>query len=93
LNPEINMWHVAKPVVEEYIRESIGPKALARDLGQTARILTRFGPHLPRLVEEALIAQADRQPRHGTAAPRSPFAWVALGGGLVGLGVVIGALL
>ncbi|MGY6697261.1 MAG: 2-polyprenylphenol 6-hydroxylase [Roseinatronobacter sp.] len=94
LNPEINMWRVARPVVEEYIRESIGPKALAGDLAQTARILTRFGPHLPRLVEEALIAQAHRGPRAQPAPQRiGPVGWAAFGGGLVGLGVVIGALI
>ena len=93
LNPEINMWHVAKPVVEEYIRESIGPKALVGDLAQTARILTRFGPHLPRLVEEALIAQAHRPARDAATVPTRPLVWVVLGGALVGLGVALGALL
>ncbi len=93
LNPEINMWHVAKPVVEEYIRESIGPKALAADLAQTARILTRFGPHLPRLVEEALIAQANQSTPSAPSGGRGPFFWTLLGGGLVGLGVLGGTLL
>jgi ubiquinone biosynthesis protein len=93
LNPEINMWHVAKPVVEEYIRESIGPKALAGDLFATARILTRFGPHLPRLVEEALIAQANPERRDAARGRTGPVGWSVVGAGLLGLGVVIGALL
>ncbi|TQM94986.1 2-polyprenylphenol 6-hydroxylase [Roseinatronobacter monicus] len=93
LNPEINMWHVAKPVVEEYIRESIGPKALAGDLVATARILTRFGPHLPRIVEEALIAQA-HPPKRDVAQNRAgPVVWSLVGAGILGLGVVIGALI
>jgi ubiquinone biosynthesis protein len=28
----MNIWTVARPVVEEYIRENVGPKALVRDL-------------------------------------------------------------
>jgi predicted unusual protein kinase regulating ubiquinone biosynthesis (AarF/ABC1/UbiB family) len=32
LDPEMNIWTVARPVVEEYIRENVGPKALVRDL-------------------------------------------------------------
>lgn len=93
LNPEINMWHVAKPVVEEYIRESIGPKALAGDLLATMRILARFGPHMPRLVEEALIAQAHPQQRVVAPDRNRPVIWGLVGGGLVGLGVVLGAIL
>ena len=38
--------------------KNIGPLALLRDLAQTARILSRFGPRLPAMVEAALIAQA-----------------------------------
>lgn len=93
LNPEINMWHVAKPVVEEYIRESIGPKALAGDLVATARILTRFGPHLPRIVEEALIAQAHPQRRVLVPRRAGPVVWALVGAGILGVGVVIGALI
>lgn len=93
LNPEINMWHVAKPVVEEYIKTHIGPQAVARDLVQTARILTRFGPRLPRLVEEALIAQAHPVKVIPDKRPTPPLVWVLLGAGLTGLGVLIGAAL
>jgi ubiquinone biosynthesis protein len=55
LDPHINIWEVAKPIVEGYIKESIGPKALLRDLVKTARVLARFGPKLPALMEAQLI--------------------------------------
>jgi ubiquinone biosynthesis protein len=55
LDPRINIWEVAQPVVERYIKESIGPKAILRDLVKTARVLARFGPRLPALVEAQLI--------------------------------------
>ena len=55
LYPQINIWEVAHPIVEDYIKQSIGPKALMKDLLKTARILSRFGPKLPRLAETALI--------------------------------------
>lgn len=58
LDPQINIWQVAKPVVESYVAKNIGPLALLRDLAQTARILGRFGPRLPAMVEAALIAQS-----------------------------------
>jgi len=62
LDPNINIWQVAKPVVETYVSRNVGPLALLRDLAQTARVLARFGPRLPRLVEAALIAQAESPP-------------------------------
>ncbi|MFN7001866.1 MAG: 2-polyprenylphenol 6-hydroxylase [Roseinatronobacter sp.] len=93
LNPEINMWQSAKPVVEDYIRDSIGPKALARDLAQTLRILSRFGPHLPSLAEDALIAQAQGTKPQAPVRQIGPVGGAVIGAGLVAIGVVIGALL
>ncbi len=59
LNPSINIWKVARPVVEDYIRSNLGPAALARDLARTAKVLARFGPHLPGAVEAALTRTRD----------------------------------
>ncbi len=62
LDPHINIWQVARPVVEGYISRNLGPLAMLRDLAQTARVLGRFGPRLPRMVEDALIARATALP-------------------------------
>ncbi len=56
LDPNINIWQVARPVVEDYVKKNVGPLALLRDLGQAAQIMARFGPRLPKLIEDALIA-------------------------------------
>jgi ubiquinone biosynthesis protein len=53
--PKINIWEVAQPVVEDYIKQNIGPRALLRDLISTAQVLGRFGPKLPQLMEATLI--------------------------------------
>ena len=88
LDPKVNIWEVAKPVVEDYIKQSIGPRAIVSDLMKTARVVGRFGPRLPALVEQALIAQSNprEEPR------RQSLGW--LWGLLVGviLGGVITAL-
>lgn len=55
LNPNINIWEAARPVVESYISENIGPKAILRDLTKTVQVLSRFGPKIPAMVEAALI--------------------------------------
>ena len=61
LNPHVNMWEVAKPVVEDYIKGSIGPRAILRDLTSTLQVVARFGPRLPGMVEAALIRQSQAQ--------------------------------
>tara|TARA_R110002020_G_scaffold247041_2_gene460997 strand:- start:39780 stop:41312 length:1533 start_codon:yes stop_codon:yes gene_type:complete len=62
LNPQMNIWHVAAPVVTDYITKSIGPKAVVNDLAKAARVLSRFGPRLPSMIEAALLRQADALP-------------------------------
>ncbi|MHC0051952.1 2-polyprenylphenol 6-hydroxylase [Actibacterium sp. D379-3] len=93
LSPHINIWEVAHPVVEGYIRENIGPKALARDLALTARVLARFGPKLPQLAEDMLL----RQSAPPADPPRPPAAhpalWMLAGAAALGAGVLIGAFL
>lgn len=79
LDPHINIWEVAKPIVEGYIKENIGPKAVLRDLAKTVRVLARFGPKLPALVEAQLIRAGN--PATPVAAPRGrlhPLIWLAL---------------
>lgn len=68
LYPKINIWQVASPIVEDYIRQNIGPQALARDLLRTAKVLGRFGPKLPQLAEAALIRQSEAPPQPNTKA-------------------------
>lgn len=88
LDANINIWQVAKPVVEGYIRSHVGPVALARDLYDTVKVLARFGPKLPKLVEDALIAQSTAKP----PAPRRrawPIAMAVVAGAL---GLAVGLL-
>jgi ubiquinone biosynthesis protein len=92
LNPQMNMWETARPVVTDYIRANLGPAAVARDLAATVRVLSRFGPRLPQLAEGLLIrANAPEPPPERPGPP--PWAY-ALGGAVVGAAlVVLGAML
>ncbi|MBT8457245.1 MAG: 2-polyprenylphenol 6-hydroxylase [Alphaproteobacteria bacterium] len=80
LNPHINIWEVARPIVEDYIKENVGPKALLRDLAMTARVLGRFGPKLPQLAEAALIRQGNEDPEPQKSTALWPLIWVLVGG-------------
>ncbi len=93
LNPAINMWEVAHPVVSSYIQKNIGPRALLRDLKRSAMVLGRLSPRLPILVEAALTRET---PLETAARPRSIWALLgaaALGASLVGAGIIIGTFL
>lgn len=92
LDPHINIWQVAKPVVEGYIASNVGPKAIVRDLGRTLRVLSRFGPKLPRLVEAQLIRQAEPV-RAVVPRERNPVIWMLAGAGILAAGVWIGTLI
>ena len=70
----MNIWDAAKPVVETYIKDSIGPRAAVEDLVKTARVLARFGPRLPAMAEAALI----RLSEDPAPPPRQSY-WPALG--------------
>ena len=39
LDPNLNMWEVARPVVESYIKENLGPKAIIRDISESAKAI------------------------------------------------------
>ena len=93
LDPHINIWEVARPVVEDYIKDNIGPKALIRDLGKTALVLARFGPRLPELAEAALIRNTNPAPPEKPQRLRARIAWTTFGAALVGGAWIIATLI
>ena len=88
LNPQINIWQVAQPIVEDYIKENIGPRALLRDLSKTVRVIARFGPKLPQMAEAALIRQSEEAHKPRTSYWRT-LGWMLLGAVLALAGVAI----
>jgi ubiquinone biosynthesis protein len=91
LNPQINIWQVARPVVEDYIRLNVGPRAALRDLARTAAVLSRYGPRLPGIVEAALIRQSAAEEEVTKASRWANLAW-AIAGGAAGCGVTLALL-
>jgi ubiquinone biosynthesis protein len=82
LDPQANIWTAAKPVVETWMRENLGPKAVARDLRDAAVTLARFAPRLPALAERAVIgAETEPRPPERRGDARRAFA-AGVGGGL-----------
>jgi ubiquinone biosynthesis protein len=88
----MNLWTAGRPEIERYIRDYLGPQAVFRDLTRTARVLARFGPHLPALVEDSLR----RRDRTVVVTPQtgrgSGVLWFFLGAATAGLVAALAAL-
>ncbi|MDJ0825621.1 MAG: 2-polyprenylphenol 6-hydroxylase [Rhodobacter sp.] len=82
LYPQINIWSVAQPIVEQYIKQNIGPRALLGDLAKTARVIARFGPKLPQIAEAALIRQSEEPAKPRGTGPLWPILWMTAGAAL-----------
>jgi ubiquinone biosynthesis protein len=89
LNPMLNMWEVANPVVEQYILDNVGPKAMARDLWSTAKVLARFGPRLPHLAEAALAKLSEPAQPPARNPMLAPIGYFGLGAGFMAVVAVI----
>jgi ubiquinone biosynthesis protein len=90
MNPKMNIWEDARPIVEAYIKDSIGPKAVLQDLVKTAVVLSRYGSRLPAIAEAAIIRQSEPTHDQGNPSPLRPIAWMLAGGALTAVAIWIG---
>ena len=64
LDPELDLWSTAKPFLETWMLEQVGPKRFLRELRTEAPHYARLLPTLPRLLVESLKnRQGDNQQR------------------------------
>lgn len=80
VDPQLNIWDAAKPVVSDYIKSNLGPKAVAGDMTKVVQMLGRYGPLLPGIVERTLSERArpeDAGPRDEHGRQRLLLAMVA----------------
>jgi ubiquinone biosynthesis protein len=62
LNPQVNMWQLAQPLVEAWIRDNLGPEARARQaVADGLDMLQRLPPLVAR-AERVLLEIEDRRP-------------------------------
>jgi ubiquinone biosynthesis protein len=54
LYPQLDLWETAKPFLERWMREQIGPRALLRDLRQQWPQIVPLLPELPALAHGVL---------------------------------------
>ena len=62
LDPELDLWSTAKPFLEKWMLEQMGPQRLWRELRAEAPHYAKLIPELPRLLHDALRQRpADQQ--------------------------------
>ncbi|MDF0601943.1 2-polyprenylphenol 6-hydroxylase [Psychromarinibacter sp. C21-152] len=93
LDPHMNIWRTAQPVVEDYIKAHIGPRAFLADLTKTVRVVSRFGPRLPEVAEALLMAENQKPAGKGAWWGWSALGFMGLGGGLVAAGMWLASVL
>ncbi|CAM3811040.1 ubiquinone biosynthesis regulatory protein kinase UbiB [Roseateles saccharophilus] len=96
LDPELDLWATAKPFLERWMNEQVGWPALNKQLMKEAPRFAQLIPELPRLLHDALKAQAARgsdaqlralvQELRSTNRMLSGLIWVGIG---FGLGVLL----
>jgi ubiquinone biosynthesis protein len=69
LDPDLDLWHTAKPFLERWMNEQVGWRGLLEHLKKEAPRFSQLLPELPRLLHDTLQRQA-----HG----REPTHWLAL---------------
>ena len=68
LDPDLDLWVTAKPILEKWMREQIGLEGFAERVKLESRQWARLLPELPRLAHDALLRQAHPQPDPATQA-------------------------
>ena len=76
LNPEINMWELARPLIEGWMREHRGPEARVIDEfeGLLNAVLRRLSTEGPGLVEAQDAARLNTPDWPGSPPPGAPAA-------------------
>ncbi|WP_058534116.1 ubiquinone biosynthesis regulatory protein kinase UbiB [Legionella saoudiensis] len=54
LYPELDLWTTAKPFLEQWVKDQIGPKAFFQQLKQNLPFFAEQLPHMPRLIFDVL---------------------------------------
>ncbi|MDB4209238.1 2-polyprenylphenol 6-hydroxylase, partial [Amylibacter sp.] len=84
----LDIWEAARPEVEDYIKNNVGPKALFKDIIKAAQTLSHFGPKLPSLLENLLLADS-KSPVNGESNIKNKLFWALIGSTLTMLIVII----
>ena len=67
LDPDLDLWETAKPFLERWMKEQVGWRGLVERLKIEAPHYAQILPQLPRLLQQALTTQSQKQPSDSSA--------------------------
>jgi len=70
LDPNLDLWQTAKPILEQWVKEQIGWRGLFDRLKAEAPQCAHLLPALPRLLHQSLSAKTEPVPDHGPLLKR-----------------------
>lgn len=59
--PELNLWATAKPFLEDWLREQMGPKAFLKHVRENIPFIVEQLPHMPKLINDVLLHFKDQK--------------------------------
>jgi ubiquinone biosynthesis protein len=92
LDPDLDLWTTAKPFLERWMEDQLGPRALLRRIEAEAPYLIAALPELPRLIHQKLLAPApasDLALKELAQAQRARNRWLALVAALLGVVILV----
>jgi ubiquinone biosynthesis protein len=95
LDPDLDLWSTAKPFLEKWLKEQIGPKALIKNLRENIPFFVEQLPHMPRLLNDLLLLSKEQKIQSLEARVKIPArnqGRYALYKGL-GMGILVSTLL
>jgi ubiquinone biosynthesis protein len=80
LNPiSLDIWDAARPEVESYIKNNLGPRAVLKDLVKTLQSLTHFGHKLPEIIESIIAINTQKNHHVKNYSKLKKLTWSFLG--------------
>ncbi|RTZ74170.1 MAG: ubiquinone biosynthesis regulatory protein kinase UbiB [Gammaproteobacteria bacterium] len=104
LYPELDLWSTAKPFMERWLSEQVGPRAFLRRVKESAPQMSEELPEIPRLTYKVLKQAAEgkltlkwksrelRQLRRELRESQARSRWTMTGGSLLIGGILLGGV-
>ena len=70
LDPKLDLWQTAKPILEQWVKEQIGWRGFLDKLKAEAPHYAHILPTLPRLLQQSLSNRVEAAPDHGPLLKR-----------------------
>ncbi len=86
--PELNLWDTAKPFLEKWIKEQLGPRAFMNSMRENLPFVLEQLPHMPKLINDVLLQLKDQkkyimEDKKSKKRPNSRYWWFGWWGGVL----------